>query len=226
MGWPWRGSCGWKSCLSLSRRMCACAVTPPPPPSSLTSDLAEYWKVSFSHSAFCCDQLIDQPVTEPTDGWLATGEFEFSVALRPQRPYELLGTGSPGRPPRHAFTQLLSSEITHLVWSTNILLELVDWTVALIGWSITWFDWAYWSLIGRMSIRLVDRSGLALIGRLIIGSADWLIDSTDTPLWFVDWLFALSGRMTLYSAWSIGDWSIDHSLANGPTDPLLWLIDW
>ena len=24
----------------------------------------------------------------------------FSVALRPQRPYGLLGTGSPGRPPR------------------------------------------------------------------------------------------------------------------------------
>ena len=26
--------------------------------------------------------------------------FEFSAALRPQRPYGLLGTGSPGRPPR------------------------------------------------------------------------------------------------------------------------------
>ena len=27
-------------------------------------------------------------------------EFEFNVALRPQRPYGLLGTGNPGRPPR------------------------------------------------------------------------------------------------------------------------------
>ena len=27
-------------------------------------------------------------------------EFEFNVALRPQRPYGPLGTGSPGRPPR------------------------------------------------------------------------------------------------------------------------------
>ena len=30
--------------------------------------------------------------------------FEFSVALRPQRPYRPLGTGSPGRPPRLSHT--------------------------------------------------------------------------------------------------------------------------
>ena len=35
-------------------------------------------------------------------------EFKFSVALRPRRPLGLLGTGSPGRPPR-LLTQLLSS---------------------------------------------------------------------------------------------------------------------
>ena len=29
---------------------------------------------------------------------LAKDEFDFSVALRPQRPYGLLGTGSPGWP--------------------------------------------------------------------------------------------------------------------------------
>ena len=28
--------------------------------------------------------------------------IDFSVALRPQRPYGLLGTGSPGRPPRRS----------------------------------------------------------------------------------------------------------------------------
>ena len=27
-------------------------------------------------------------------------DFRFSAALRPQKPYGLLGTGSPGRPPR------------------------------------------------------------------------------------------------------------------------------
>ena len=31
---------------------------------------------------------------------LLSSEFKFSAALRPQRPYGLLGTGSPGRPPR------------------------------------------------------------------------------------------------------------------------------
>ena len=31
---------------------------------------------------------------------LLSSEFEFNVALRPQRPQGLLGTGSPGRPPR------------------------------------------------------------------------------------------------------------------------------
>ena len=34
--------------------------------------------------------------------------FKFTVASRPQKPFGLLGTGSPGRPPR-TFTQLLSS---------------------------------------------------------------------------------------------------------------------
>ena len=28
------------------------------------------------------------------------GDVQFNAALRPQRPYRLLGTGSPGRPPR------------------------------------------------------------------------------------------------------------------------------
>ena len=32
--------------------------------------------------------------------WGENVAFKFSVALRPQRPYGLLGTGSPGRPPR------------------------------------------------------------------------------------------------------------------------------
>ena len=31
---------------------------------------------------------------------LAKDEFDLNVALRPQRPYGLLGTGSPGWPPR------------------------------------------------------------------------------------------------------------------------------
>ena len=39
----------------------------------------------------------------------STSSFSSNVALRPQRPYGLLGTGSPGRPPR--LSQLLSSAI-------------------------------------------------------------------------------------------------------------------
>ena len=38
------------------------------------------------------------------------GEFVFNVASHRQIPYGLLGTGSPGQPPRLAFTQFLSSD--------------------------------------------------------------------------------------------------------------------
>ena len=50
----------------------------------------------------------------PSAGLLASlTSFSFffcSGALRPQKPYGRLGTGSPGRPPRLAFTRLLSSD--------------------------------------------------------------------------------------------------------------------
>ena len=36
--------------------------------------------------------------------------IRFNVVLRPQRPYGLLGTWSPGRPPRHSLTHLLGSD--------------------------------------------------------------------------------------------------------------------
>ena len=44
--------------------------------------------------------------------WGGGGGVEFNVGLRPQRPYGLLGTGSPGRPPprlSHTGPELWSS---------------------------------------------------------------------------------------------------------------------
>ena len=42
------------------------------------------------------------------DGEQPLRDVQFGVSLRPQRPYELLGTGSPGRPPRLTLSDSLS----------------------------------------------------------------------------------------------------------------------
>ena len=68
-------------------------------------DKVQSWRCSIQ----CCFTSIETVQTiwggEPrtstsTFTQLLSSEFKFKVALRPQRPYRLLGTGSLGRPPR------------------------------------------------------------------------------------------------------------------------------
>ena len=79
--WPWRsGPGGWRMAVSF------CTTTHKP---------------FYIHT----DHVGQDP---EVGGWRCSAAKQFIVALRPQRPYTLLGTGSPGRPPR-PFTQLLNS---------------------------------------------------------------------------------------------------------------------
>ena len=54
--------------------------------------------------------------------------FEFNVALRPQRPYGLLGAGSPGRPPRlsHSSCALNNSSSQCCFTSTETVRTIRD----------------------------------------------------------------------------------------------------
>ena len=56
------------------------------------------WTTLFK---WICSYVVhEQYVIRRSCSWVLASEFKFIVALRPQRLYGLLGTGSPGRPPR------------------------------------------------------------------------------------------------------------------------------
>ena len=56
------------------------------------------------------NNCMNSPARHRTCHTDSTVEFEFSVAVRPQKPpYGLLGTGSPGRPP----------PLSHSIWALN-----------------------------------------------------------------------------------------------------------
>ena len=53
-------------------------------------------------------------------------KFEFNAALRPQKPYGILGTGSPGRPPRLSHSSAEDSWVQCCITSTETLRTIGD----------------------------------------------------------------------------------------------------
>ena len=57
---------------------------------------------------------------------LCWGQFMFSVTLRPQRPYGLLGTGSSGRPPLSPWVMLQAVHVQCYFTSTETIRTIRD----------------------------------------------------------------------------------------------------